>query len=144
MRAYGLKLNSLEVEEANSRCATHNFSLDDPPSTVPTNTSSTSKYSTLTEDGKKSGKSFIFNGPVQCEQRVLLSTNNGVWWTGLPRSHLVKQCKNHLNGLSHLTVTPGKSQGVQTSFKKLLREQIIDVLSYITFMFKSLSSTMFM
>lgn len=45
---------------------------------------------------------------------------------GLPRSYLVKQCKNHLNELSHLTVTPGKSQGVQTSFKELLKEQIID------------------
>ena len=52
---------------------------------------------------------------------------------GLPRSYLVKQFKNHLNKLSHLTVTPGKSQGVQTLFKELLKEQIIDLVSYITF-----------
>lgn len=31
--------------------------------------------------------------------------------------------------MSHLTVTPGKSPGVQTSFKELLREQILDLRS---------------
>lgn len=50
---HGLKLNSLDVEERNSTRTTHNFSLDDPSSTVPTNTGSTSKYSTLVEDDKK-------------------------------------------------------------------------------------------
>lgn len=37
-----------------------------------------------------------------------------------PRSYLVKQGKNHPSKLSHLTVTPGKSQGVQTSFKEII------------------------
>lgn len=41
----------------------------------------------------------------------------------------MKQCKHNLNEMSHLTVTPGKSPGVQTSFKELLREQILDLRS---------------
>lgn len=51
----------------------------------------------------------------------------------LPRSYLVKQCKHNLNEMSHLTVTPGKSPGVQTSFKELLREQMLDLVSTQTF-----------
>ena len=47
---------------------------------------------------------------------------------GLPRSYLVKQCKSNLNAMCHLTVTPGTSPGVQTSFKELLREQITDLV----------------
>ena len=132
LRAYGLKLNSLEVEETNSTCTTHNFNLGDPSSTAPTNTGSTSKYSTLTEDDKKKVEEVLF-----LMDRFSVSEEFYHQLTmvcdGLPRSYLVKQCKNHLNELSHLTVTPGKSQGVQTSFKELLKEQIIDLVSYITF-----------
>lgn len=132
LRAYGLKLNSLEVEETNSTCTTHNFSLDDPSSTVPTNTGNTSKYSTLTEEDKKKVEEVLF-----LMDRFSVSEEFYHQLTmvcdGLPRSYLVKQCKNQLNELSHLTVTPGKSQGVQTSFKELLKEQIIDLVSYITF-----------
>lgn len=47
----------------------------------------------------------------------------------LPRSYLVKQCKHSLNEMSHLTVTPGKSPGVQTSIKELLREQMLHLVS---------------
>lgn len=92
---------------------------------VPTNTGSTSKYSTLIEDDKKKVEEVLF-----LMDRFSVSEEFYHQLTmvcdGLPRSYLVKQCKNHLNELSHLTVTPGKSQGVQTSFKELLKEQIID------------------
>lgn len=58
--------------------------------------------------------------------KSLPSTNNGVWWTA--KIIFGKQSKNHLKELCHHTVTPGKSQGVQTSFKELLREQITDLV----------------
>ena len=56
----------------------------------------------------------------------------------LPRSYLVKQCKHNLNEMSHLTVAPGKSPGIQTSFKELLREQMLDLVSSQTFIQASL------
>ena len=96
MRAYGLKLNSLEVEETSGTCTTHNFSSDDPSSTVPTNTGSTSKYSTLTEDDKKKVEEVLFlldRFSVSEEFYHELTTV----CDGLPRSYLVKQCKSHLN-----------------------------------------------
>lgn len=43
---------------------------------------------------------------------------------GLPRSYLIKQCKNNLNKLCHVTPTPGTFEGAQVSFKSLLLQQI--------------------
>jgi len=98
LRAYGLKLNSLEVEETNSTCITHNFSLHVPSSTVSTNTGSTSKYSTLTEDDKKKVEEVLF---IMDQFSVSEEFYHQLTMVcdGLPRSYFVKQCKNHLNEL---------------------------------------------
>ena len=42
----------------------------------------------------------------------------------LPRSYLVKQCKDSLNQLCHIERTPGKNEGAQVNFDDALRKAI--------------------
>ena len=42
----------------------------------------------------------------------------------LPRSYLVKQCKDSLNQLCHIERTPGKNEGAQVNFCDALRNAI--------------------
>ena len=139
LKAYGLTINSLEVEANNKK---HNLNLSD-SSTNPTLHAHTSnqsdKYSTLSEEERKKVEEvqFLmdrFGVSDQFYHHLTMVFNE------LPRSYLVKQCKHNLNEMSHLTVTPRKSPGVQTSFKELLREQILDLVSTQTFIQVSLIS----
>ncbi|KAK3743284.1 hypothetical protein QZH41_017319, partial [Actinostola sp. cb2023] len=43
---------------------------------------------------------------------------------GLERSYLVRQCRNNINNLLHITRTPGYEPGVQMSFKEELTYQL--------------------
>lgn len=47
---------------------------------------------------------------------------------GLPKSYLVKQRRDQMNNICHVTRTPGTAEGVQTSFNYLLKERIKDHL----------------
>ena len=49
-------------------------------------------------------------------------------FNSLPRSYLVKNCKQNLNSKCHLTKTPGEVPGVQRSFKELLQEHILELV----------------
>ena len=42
----------------------------------------------------------------------------------LPRSYLIKQCKEDLKDISHITRTPGAAQGAQLDFMKELESVI--------------------
>lgn len=42
----------------------------------------------------------------------------------LPRSYLVKQCKDSLNQLCHIERTPGNIEGAQVDFYDALRKEI--------------------
>ena len=106
MNAYGLKLNSLKVEENNK--TKHKLNLNDIPTTTnPTvhanNTNLGCRYLTLPEDERK-----------KVEEEVLfLMDRFGVSdefyhqitmiFDELSRSYLVKQCKTNLNTMRHLT-----------------------------------------
>ena len=48
---------------------------------------------------------------------------------GLPKSYLVKQRRDQLYKLYHITSTPGDKYGAQHSFKELLKDRINE---YIT------------
>ena len=139
MKAYGLTINSLEVEENNKK---HNLNMSD-SSTNPTLHAHTSnqsdKYLTLPEEERKKVEEvqFLMDWFGVSDQFYYHLT---MVFNELPRSYLVKQCKHNLKEMSHLTVTPGKSPGVQTSFKELLREQILDLVSTQTFIQVSLIS----
>ena len=43
---------------------------------------------------------------------------------GLPRSYLVKQCKNDMNKLCHVSRTPGTAEGAQMDFNTELEKVI--------------------
>ena len=43
---------------------------------------------------------------------------------GLPRSYLIKQCKEELNKLCHITGVPGPAQGAQVDFITELKSVI--------------------
>ena len=42
----------------------------------------------------------------------------------LPRSHLIKQCKEDLKSICHIAGTPGSAQGAQIDFMKELQSVI--------------------
>lgn len=48
---------------------------------------------------------------------------------GLPKSYLVKQRRDQLNNICHVTPTPGIAEGAQMSFNNLLTERIRDHLA---------------
>ena len=43
---------------------------------------------------------------------------------GLPRTYLIRQCKESLNELCHIERTPGKAEGTQLNFIDELRTTI--------------------
>lgn len=47
---------------------------------------------------------------------------------GLPRSYLVKQRRDQLNDICHITRTPGTAEGAQVLFSDLLKERLTDYL----------------
>lgn len=51
----------------------------------------------------------------------------------LPKSYLIKQCKEELNKMSHITRTPGSAQGAQLSFAAELESVIQSQVTTITF-----------
>ena len=48
---------------------------------------------------------------------------------GMPRSYLVKQCKNQLNQLCHVSKTPGPAEGAQLDFESELKNRIMQQAS---------------
>jgi hypothetical protein len=48
----------------------------------------------------------------------------------LPRSYLVKQCKDDLNSLCHITRTPGEDEGAQLDLKSELQNTIKEQASF--------------
>lgn len=48
---------------------------------------------------------------------------------GLPKSYLVKQRRDQLNNICHVTSTPGTVEGAQMSLNDLLRERIREHLA---------------
>ena len=48
---------------------------------------------------------------------------------GLPKSYLVKQRRDQLNNICHITHTPGTPEGAQVLFSDLLKERLKDYLA---------------
>lgn len=47
----------------------------------------------------------------------------------LPRSYLIKQCKDDLNKMCHITRTPGLKQGAQLDFTEELQRVVQEMVS---------------
>jgi hypothetical protein len=48
---------------------------------------------------------------------------------GLPRSYLIKKCKDDINKLSHIVRTAGTAQGAQLDFQTELESVVEDMVS---------------
>ena len=48
--------------------------------------------------------------------------------SGLPRSYLIKQCKEELNKIVHITRTPGHARGAQADFLEELKSVVSDMV----------------
>lgn len=82
-------------------------------------------YQNLSEDEKQKVQSVLFVLDKFCIGEVayheLTMTANG---ESLPRSYLIKQCKEELNKLCHITRTPGAPVGAQLDFNTELESEI--------------------
>lgn len=47
----------------------------------------------------------------------------------LPRSYLIKQRREQLNNMCHISATPGEEEGAQISFKELLTDRVTDYVA---------------
>lgn len=47
---------------------------------------------------------------------------------GLPKSYLVKQQRDKLNDICHISPIPGNAEGAQMSFTDLLKERVADMM----------------
>ena len=118
-KAFGLKLESLKVKEAKTG-KTHEVNAE-------TKTDEPGEHSTSQNeitDGEMSRVELIlylldkFCVSDEFYHELSMIEN------GLPRPYLIKQCKNNLNKLCHVTPTPGTFEGAQVSFESLLLQQI--------------------
>ena len=82
-------------------------------------------YKDLSEDEQDLVKQAVFITDKSCVGEAayheLTMLQNG---SELPRSYLLKQCKNQLNSLVHITKTPGDVEGAQLDFER----ELINVL----------------
>jgi hypothetical protein len=92
----------------------------------------TSPYKDLSEEEKEKVKLVLYITDKFCigetAYHELAMTDGG---GKRPCSYLVKQCKNNLNSLCHITRTPGKEEGTQLGLESELQNtSFICFLSY--------------
>jgi hypothetical protein len=114
MESFGFKLDSIKIEDLDGKVTEINYSE---------NCSRKTNFQHLPENEKTTIRALLYIMDTCCigdsayhEMSMLVD--------GLPRSYLIKQCRNELNSISHITRTPGKHPGAQMSFKAELKEQI--------------------
>ena len=114
METFGFKLNSIKINSSDGKVTEMNYSEHGCRKT---------NFHQLPESDKDTIKAVLYIMDKCCvgdaayhEMSMLVD--------GLPRSYLIKQCRNAVNSLSHITRTPGMHPGAQMSFKEELREQI--------------------
>lgn len=121
-RSFGLEIMSMKVNEVKTGLQhTVNFESQDV-------TSNSHGFDALSDEDKSKVEMVLFLldkfcvGDSAYHEMTML-------FDDLPRSYLVKQKRNMLNQMCHITSTPGEEEGAQVSFKELLRERIKD---YVT------------
>lgn len=115
-RTLGLNLDSAWFRDENGENykIDYNVSEDQPKS-----------YKDLSEEEQEKIKSVLFLTDKFCVSDAAYHELTMV--TGgekLPRSYLIKQCKDNLNQLCHITRTPGEADGAQLIFEEELKSRI--------------------
>lgn len=114
-KTFGLELESVSFSDLEGSSHSLNYS----------NNQEKKGYKDLPEDKKEKVKSVLFALDKFCVGEAayheLTMTPGG---QSLPRSYLIKQCKEELNKLCHITRTPGEPLGAQLDFKTELETVI--------------------
>ena len=96
-----------------------------------------STYKELSEADQQKVKSVLFIldkfciGDAAYHELTMVSENDA-----LPRSYLIKQCKEDLNKICHIIRTPGSAPGAQVDFKTELGTVVQSMVSYFIILLK--------
>ena len=91
-------------------------------------------YHELSEEEKQKVQNVLFIldkfciGDAAYHELTMLCENNS-----LPRSYLIKQCKDEMNKINHIVRTPGPAQGAQLDFITELKSVVQDMVSSLKF-----------
>lgn len=96
--------------------------------TASTEASATTGFEALSDDEKAKIERVLFLLDKFCVGDLFYHELTMVL-DGLPKSYLVKQRRDQLNSICHITCTPGSTEGAQMVFTDLLREWIKDHLA---------------
>lgn len=118
-KSFGLELKSMNVSETETGLI-HNVAFE---SKVDVVTSNSHGFDALSDHEKSKIEMVLFLLDKFCVGDSFYHEIT-MLFDDLPRSYLVKQKRDQLNRMCHITSTPGDEEGAQVSFKELLRERI--------------------
>jgi len=114
-KTLGLRLNQVWFTDERGENHKVDFSSEDTPKS----------FKDLPEEEQEKLKGVLFLTDKFCisdtAYHELTLTSGG---ENLPRSYLIRQCKENLNQLCHITRTPGAAEGAQLIFKEGLTNRI--------------------
>lgn len=123
-KTYGLDLQCLTLLDESGKSHTLTYGKGEKKS-----------YKDLTEEEQNKVKSILFLLDKFCigdaAYHELTMCDGG---EDLPRSYIIKQCKEDLNKLCHVTRTPGKAEGAQVDFRSELESVIKTKVKIATFL----------
>ncbi|CAB4014402.1 Hypothetical predicted protein [Paramuricea clavata] len=118
---FGLKLSSVKFNNDEGVSHTIDYTIEDRKK----------GYKDLSEEEKEKVQQVLYITDSFCigeaAYHEFTMTEGG---EKLPRSYLVKQCKNYLNSLCHITRTPGVAEGAQMNLESELRNTIKQQASF--------------
>jgi hypothetical protein len=118
---FGLKLSSVKFNDDEGVSHTIDYTIEDRKK----------GYKDLSEEEKEKVQQVLYITDSFCigeaAYHKFTMTEGG---EKLPRSYLVKQCKNYLNSLCHITRTPGVAEGAQMNLESELRNTIKQQASF--------------
>lgn len=118
MNSFGAKLDSLTVVDKQGN--THQLPIGNMGN-------SKSVFSQLSETEKDKIRAILYIMDRFCVSDAAYHEFT-MTINGLEKSYLVKQCRNDLNNIIHITRTPGMQPGAQMSFREELTHQLRQVL----------------
>ena len=86
---------------------------------------SKSAYKSLTAEEQDKIKNVVYLMDSFCVSDAAYHELTMLDKDGLPRSYLIKQCRQSLNSIHSVTRTPGVWSGAQLSFEKELNSQLL-------------------
>ena len=115
LESFGLSLDTIKVKDKDGKLTELGYESND--------SGSKASFHNLLEKDKDTVRALLYIMDKCCVgdaayHEVSMVVND------IPRSYLIKQCRNDLNNIFHIARTPGKHAGAQMSFKEELRAQI--------------------